>query len=71
MKQTQYQQIMRHVDTFGSISPIEAFYDYGITKLSTRISELRRRGVEFEKHYVKSKNRFGEPVYYMRYSLRD
>lgn len=70
MKHSQHNDILRHINEFGSISPMEAFTEYGITKLSTRISEMSKRGIEFEKHFVKSKNRYGEPVYYMRYSLR-
>ena len=36
---TQHQLIMTHIDTFGSITPMEAFMEYGITKLATRVSE--------------------------------
>lgn len=70
MKYTQHMRILEYCVEYGGITPMEAF-ELGITKLSTRISEMRRNGVEFEKQYVKGKNRFGEPVYYMRYSLRD
>lgn len=67
----QSDRILEYINEFGSITPFDAFYDLGITKLATRISEMSRSGIEFEKRYVKSKNRYGEPVYYMRYSLRD
>ena len=67
---TQGKRILLYMDTFGSITPMEAFSDVGITKLATRISEMRRDGLEFEQTYEKSKNRFGEPVYYMRYSRK-
>lgn len=67
----QYDRIINYINEFGSITPIDAFADLGITKLSTRIGEMSRNGIEFEKRYVKSRNRYGEPVYYMRYSLRD
>lgn len=64
---TQGQRILLYIDAFGSITPMEAFSDLGITKLATRISEMRRDGLEFDQEYVKGKNRFGEPVYYMKY----
>lgn len=67
----QGEKIIQYCHDFGSISPMEAFNDLGITKLATRVSELSRAGIEFEKKFVKTKNRYGEPVYYMRYSLRD
>lgn len=67
----QSERIIKYIEEFGSISPMEAFNDLGITKLATRISEMSRKGIEFERKFVKAKNRYGEPVYYMRYSLRD
>lgn len=66
---TQGERVINYIERFGSITPMEAFSDLGITKLATRISELRKAGMEFEKEYIKSKNRFGETVYYMRYSF--
>lgn len=64
---TQTQRILDYIDEFGSISPLEAFRDLGITKLATRISEMQREGFKFKKTFEKSKNRFGETVRYMRY----
>lgn len=66
---TQCDRIIEYIKMFGSISPLEAFRDLGITKLATRISEMRKIGMEFEQEYMKSKNRFGEEVRYMRYYL--
>ena len=62
-------RVIKYIKLFGSITPMEAFRDLGITKLATRISELRKDGMEFKKEYIKSQNRFGEPVHYMRYSF--
>lgn len=66
---TQCDRIVEYIKTFGSISPLEAFRDLGITKLATRISEMRKDGQVFDQEYMKSKNRFGETVYFMRYYL--
>ena len=66
---TQGERIINYLECFGSISPMEAFIDLGITKLATRISELKKEGYEFNQVYEGAKNRFGEPVHYMRYSL--
>lgn len=65
---TQYDAILQYIDDFGSISPMEAFSDLGITKLATRISELSRKGYSFDKKPVTSKNRYGNSVTYMRYT---
>jgi hypothetical protein len=66
---TQHQAIMDYIDEFGSITPIQAFADLGITKLSTRVGELICLGVDIEKTEVKAKNRYGEPTRYMKYSF--
>ena len=67
---TQKERILNYIDQFGSITPLEAFRDLGITKLATQISlMIRQDGIEFKKEFEKSKNRFGEPVHYMRYSF--
>ena len=63
----QYERIDKYLDDFGSISPMEAFHDLGITKLATRISEMSRRGYKFIKTRESRKNRYGENVSFMRY----
>lgn len=66
---TQHQAITDYLNTHGTITPMQAFRDLGITKLSTRISELRKKGVVIEKSEVKATNRNGKSIRYMRYSL--
>ena len=38
---TQSERILKYINDFGSITPMQAFGDLGITKLATRISEMR------------------------------
>lgn len=59
--------ILTYIFDFGSISPMEAFSDLGITKLSTRISEMKVLGIRLDQSYVSCKNRYGKKVRYMRY----
>jgi len=63
----QYERILDYINRFGSISPMEAFNDLGITKLSTRIGEMRKDGIEFDQKWETRKNRYGETRRYMRY----
>lgn len=65
---TQHEQILKYLDDFGSITPMEAFSDLGITKLATRISEMSRLGYSFSKTLESRKNRQGKSVQYMRYA---
>lgn len=64
---TQQKLILAHLATYGSITPFEAFTEYGITKLATRISELKKQGYQFTSVMVEQKNRFGQPVRFMQY----
>ena len=66
---TQKQRILHYISEFGSITPMDAFNDLGITKLATRVSELRRDGKIIVGTMEKSRNRYGQPVDYMRYSF--
>ena len=66
---TQREAIINYITEFGSITPLQAFADLGITKLATRISEMRKDGHKFKIETVKSKNRYGKTVCFARYSF--
>lgn len=67
---TQCERIVDYIERKGSISPLEAFRDLGITKLATRISEMRRfEGIKFQQEYEEAPNRYGKTARYMRYYL--
>lgn len=68
---TQRELIFSYITQFGSITPMEAFADLGITKLATRISEMRRDGVGIKVESVSSKNRFGKTVHFAKYSFAE
>lgn len=42
---TQHQKIYDYMYNVGGITPIDAFRDLGITKLSTRIGEMKKHGI--------------------------
>lgn len=66
---TQKQLVRQYIEDFGSITPMQAFYDLGVTKLATRVSEMKKDGVKFEQEPILSYNRYGKPVRYMKYSF--
>lgn len=68
---TQREAILQYIGEFGSITPIEAFSDLGITKLATRISEMRREGIKIRIEQVSVKNRYGRSVNYAKYSFAE
>lgn len=68
---TQRDAIIEYITEFGSITPMEAFSDLGITKLATRISEMRKDGWNFKIEMVSTKNRYGKSVSYAKYSFAE
>lgn len=46
---TQRSEILAHLQTYGSITSLDATYQYGTTRLSAIIFVLRNRGV-FNRH---------------------
>lgn len=66
---TQCERIMRHLEDYGSITSAEAQMEYGIARLASRVSELRKLGFPIEREMVRGKNRYGEPTRYAKYTL--
>lgn len=66
---TQCERIQRHLEDYGSITSAEAMQEYGIMRLASRISDLKKLGVPIKKETVSGKNRYGERTSYARYFL--
>lgn len=62
-------RILRHLEDYGSITQAEAYNEYGIMRLASRIDELRHDGIPIVTECVKGKNRYGEPTRYARYRM--
>lgn len=66
---TQDERVLRHLNDFGSITSWQAIEEYGITRLSACIYRLRRDGYEINNELKFSKNRYGEPVHFVKYKI--
>ena len=66
---TQVDRVLGYLDRFGAITTWDAFRDLGITRLSARIFEIKRRGYQVKTERITDTNRFGEPVHYLKYTL--
>ena len=66
---TQKERIIKYLQDFGSITPLEAMRDLGIMRLAARISELVRAGWNIIRETKSSKNRYGQTTRYARYRL--
>ena len=63
---TQCQKVLKIMDEKGSISTMEAFH-HGITRLASRIHDLRKMGIEIVSETVYSTNQDGDSIHYSRY----
>lgn len=68
-KDGQHEAILKYFKHHNTITPMQAFRDLGITKLATRISEMKRQGYLFGQEMINVTNRHGEKVRVMEYKL--
>lgn len=67
----QEQRILDYMKEFGSITPLDAMKEFGIMRLASRISDLKKRGYKITREYEKGVNRYGEHTKYARYILKE
>lgn len=71
MRDNQHTRIIDYIKKNGSITTLDAFRDLGITKLTTRISEMRKKGMLIEGKVETVKNRYGDKCHIHRYKLKE
>ena len=64
---TQNEKILMYMQDHGSITPLDAMREFGIMRLASRISEMKKAGENITKVTVRDKNRYGETVHYAKY----
>lgn len=67
---TQCERVVQYCNDFGSITTLQAFQDLGVTRLASRINDLKNQGYTIESTFVSSKNRYGESVSYKKYTIK-
>lgn len=63
------QRVLAYLIENGSITGQQAITDLGMTELRSRISEITRAGFQIKKEWQTTRNKFGEKVSFVRYSL--
>ena len=58
---THYDRLLDYLNTYGSITTLEAIRDLGNTRLSATIFNLRKDGYNIETENIKVKTRFVKP----------
>lgn len=68
---TQEQAVLKYIKDFGSITSMQAFADLGVTRLSAKIFDLKKKGYMFDDTTVVGVNRYGNPMHYKKYKLME
>ena len=68
---TQNDMVLDYLKKYKSITQMEATNDLGITRLASRIADLKTAGVAIVSEFEHGKNRFGRPTRYKRYRLEE
>ena len=69
---TQCDRVLMHLVKYGTITGDEADKLYGIKRLPSRISEMKKEdGINFVVTFQKGTNRYGEPCHWAEYSLAE
>lgn len=66
---TQETRVLNYMIDNGSITSWEAIKEFGITRLSAKIFNLRNEGYVIENEWEHTINRYGDKVKYVRYTL--
>lgn len=65
---SQKEMILRHLEDYGEITSWEAIKEYGVTRLSAVIYDLRKV-YTIEDVWEKGYNRYGAPTRWVKYKL--
>lgn len=68
-KMTQNEAVLMHLKNGGSITTLQAIEEYGITRLSARIHDLRAKGYRIGSKIETVTNRYGKSVSVSKYYL--
>lgn len=70
-RKTQKQAVLEWLQTGAGITSMEAFRELGVTRLSAIIFNLKHKGYNIETVMCEGRDRFGSPMRFARYYLRN
>ena len=68
---TQCKRVLKYMNDFGTINPMQALFDLSVMRLGARIYDLKKDGHQISRQMVSGTNRYGEPVSYAEYRLEE
>ncbi len=66
---TQNEQVLQHMQDVGPITTLVAVREYGITRLSARIYDLKAAGFEVETRWREVRDRHGQRKHVVEYAV--
>jgi hypothetical protein len=69
-KMTQKEMILRHLQDYGNITTWEAIKEYGVTRISAVVFNLKKDGCNFDEEWVHTTNRYERPVSFKKYIFK-
>ena len=68
-KINQNDRIIRHLKDYKTITSWEAIQEYGITRLSARIKDIKDMGYIIDDEWLTNTNRYGDTISYKQYKI--
>ena len=68
---SQNERVLAYIREYGGITQFEATTRLGVSRLASRIHNLRKSGYAITGKTVRFKNRWGETCSFKRYSLEE
>lgn len=62
-------RVLNYMLDFDTITSWEAIREFGATRLSAIIFNLRKKGFVIENEWIETKNRYGDSVRFVEYRL--
>lgn len=69
--ENQCRKILRYMQDYGSITPIDAIREFSCLRLGARIFDLKKAGYAISTEIEASTNKYGDTVHYARYTLEN
>ena len=71
MTKTAKDRVLEHLEKYKTITSWEAIQNYGITRLSEYIRQLRVDGYVIASNWTENVNRYGDKVRYVIYEMKE
>lgn len=66
---TQCFKVLEHLKYIGPLTQAKALEMYGIARLTSRVNDLKKRGIVINTKTIPAHNRYGDLVHVTEYSL--